>query len=664
MDSSSPEKSNEPVDENKSSRRPASNSWLLFAFLALFVVLMVHSVFSKVSEVDYRFFQDQLKEDNVAILEKHGLELHGTFKRRPDAPMRLDKKTGELEQPTDKDGNPKLLKKEFITKVPDSEQAQNEFEGLVAQSEVFEYKDRGERDNTFSLLLVMVVLPLLILFVVFMLFRRSRDQFFGGGFLSGFSKSPARRFEGSQQPITFAEVAGLESVKADLQEMVDFLKEPEKFERLGGRIPAGVLLMGPPGTGKTLLARAVAGEAGVPFFSVNGSEFIQMFVGVGASRVRDLFKTAKENAPAIVFVDEIDAVGRQRGAGLGGGHDEREQTLNQILSEMDGFAQHDTIIVLAATNRPDVLDPALLRPGRFDRHVTVDRPTLKGRLEIFKVHVREVLLDDDVDLKRMAAGTVGLTGADIRNVVNEAALWAARHDKSAVSMSDLEFARDKVLMGAKREEVLLEKEKEKTAFHEAGHALLTWITPGTDRVHKVTVIPRGRMLGATEILPEEDRLSVSESELHTRLVCLLGGRAAEELVFDEHTAGAAQDLEQATKIARRMVTQWGMSERLGPVNYKISDEDPFLGREMHQLREFSEHTMQVIDEEVAKILHAAADRAYQLLTDHRDKLDKLAQALVDHEELDFNEITEVIGPPVQTAHDEKELTRSEIAVGD
>ena len=411
-------------------------------------------------------------------------------------------------------------------------------------------------------------------------------------------------------------------------------------------MPKGVLLNGPPGTGKTLLARAVAGEASVPFYSVNGSEFIQMFVGVGASRVRDLFKTAKDNSPAIIFIDEIDAVGRQRGAGLGGGHDEREQTLNQILSEMDGFTQNDSVIVLASTNRPDVLDPALLRPGRFDRHITVDRPTLKGRLEIFKVHVRDVPLADDVDLSRMAAATVGLTGADIRNIVNEAALWAARQDKNRVTMSDFEYARDRVLMGAKREEVLSDKEKEKTAYHEAGHTLSAWKSPGAHCVHKVTIIPRGRTLGATHTVPSEDRLSVAEHELCDHLVVLLGGRAAERLVYQETTAGAENDLERATAMARRMVTHWGMSERLGPVSYKTSDEDPFLGREMHRQRAFSEHTMEVIDEEVSKILHRAAASAEKLLTNHREELEKLTRALLESEELSESEIRELIGPSV------------------
>jgi cell division protease FtsH len=406
------------------------------------------------------------------------------------------------------------------------------------------------------------------------------------------------------------------------------------------------LLNGPPGTGKTLLARAVAGEAGVPFYSVNGSEFIQMFVGVGASRVRDLFKTAIENAPAIIFIDEIDAVGRQRGAGLGGGHDEREQTLNQILSEMDGFTPSDSVIVVAATNRPDVLDPALLRPGRFDRHVTVGRPTQKGRCAIFKVHVREVPLADNVDLDVLASSTMGMTGADIRNVVNEAALWAARHDKKSVEMSDFDFARDKVLMGARREEVLSDDEKRKTAYHEAGHTLSAWVLPGAHRVHKVTIIPRGRSLGVTQSLPSEDRLNLSESDLRDQLVFALGGRAAERIIYDETSVGAENDLEQATNIARHMVTHWGMSERLGPVSYKVSESDPFLGREIHQQRQFSEHTMKIIDEEVAKFLHDASVNAVELLTEHRGKLEKITEALLEHEELDERQITALIGPSV------------------
>jgi cell division protease FtsH len=499
--------------------------------------------------------------------------------------------------------------------------------------------------------IIAIILPVVLFVFLWMSFRRTRDQIMGGGFLSGFSKSTARRYEPSTQSVTFADVAGLEGVKSDLQEMVDFLKDPKKFQRLGGRVPKGVLLMGPPGTGKTLLARAVAGEAGVPFFSVNGSEFIQMFVGVGASRVRDLFQTAKENGPAIMFIDEIDAVGRQRGAGLGGGHDEREQTLNQILSEMDGFSQTDLVIVLAATNRPDVLDPALLRPGRFDRHVTVDRPTQKGRLEIFKVHVRDVPLADDVDLERLARATIGLTGADIRNIVNEAALWAARQNKSHVDRSDFDYARDKVLMGAKREEVLSDKEKEKTAYHESGHTLMAWMLPGAHRVHKVTIIPRGRALGITQMTPNEDRFNMSETELRDHLTMLLGGREAEKMIYHETTVGAENDLERATGLARRMVTHWGMSERVGPVSYKMADDDPFLGRELHQHRQFSEHTMRLVDEEVAKLLHEASDRAHGLLMSNREKLESLKSRLLAREELTEVEITELIGPSV---HGEEE----------
>lgn len=500
-----------------------------------------------------------------------------------------------------------------------------------------------------------------ILLFLFYSFRRSQNQMLGGGgFLNSFSRSPAKRYEPTQKQITFADVAGLEGVKADLQEIVDFLKDPGKFQKLGGRVPKGVLLMGPPGTGKTLLARAIAGEANVPFFSVNGSEFIQMFVGVGASRVRDLFTTAKSQSPAIIFIDEIDAVGRQRGAGLGGGHDEREQTLNQILGEMDGFQKNESVIVVAATNRPDVLDPALLRPGRFDRHIPVSRPTMKGRLEIFKVHVRDVPLGPDVNLEVMAQATAGMTGADIQNLVNEAALWAARQNKSKVEMSDLYYAHDKVLMGAKREEVLNQREKERTAYHEAGHTLAAWSLKGAMPVHKVTIIPRGRALGVTQMVPEEDRMNLSENEIRDTLVVLLSGRAAEKIVYDEFTVGAENDLERATQMARRMVTHWGMSSRLGPVSYKMTDEDPFLGREIHQNRQFSEHTMEVIDEEVTKILQSASAAAIELLERRRVDLDKIADDLVKREELDRGDITELIG---RSVHDDETKRKSPIETG-
>jgi cell division protease FtsH len=509
-----------------------------------------------------------------------------------------------------------------------------------------------------SLVLVTLLLPMVFLAgLLYIMMRRARDQF-DGGILGSFVKSPARRHDKSKQRTTFDEVAGLENAKSELQEIVEFLKNPEKFQRLGGRIPKGVLLIGPPGSGKTLLARAVAGEAGVPFFSISGSEFIQMFVGVGASRVRDMFKTAKESSPCILFIDEIDAVGRVRGAGLGGGHDEREQTLNQILTEMDGFSPNESVIVLAATNRPDVLDPALLRPGRFDRHVTVDRPTRKGRLDILKVHTRNIPLDSDVDLDSIARGTVGMSGADLANLVNEAALLATRADKAKVDMCDFDAARDKVIMGAKREEIITEKDKRLTAYHEGGHALVAWLTPNADPVHKVTIIPRGRALGVTQFLPEEDRVGINESEAVADLSVWLGGRAAERLIFNDLSAGAAGDLKTATRLARMMVTQWGMSERVGPVFFRASEEHPFLGREMSETRDHSEHTAQIIDEEVARILREADERAYHLLEEHRDELERLAEALIEREVLTVSEIEELIG---KRAGGDREVSGDEVA---
>ncbi|MCA8986315.1 MAG: ATP-dependent zinc metalloprotease FtsH, partial [Planctomycetaceae bacterium] len=410
------------------------------------------------------------------------------------------------------------------------------------------------------------------------------------------------------------------------------------------QIPKGVLLMGSPGTGKTLLARATAGEADVKFYSINGSEFIQMFVGVGASRVRDLFRTAKENAPCIVFIDEIDAVGRMRGAGYGGGHDEREQTLNQILSEMDGFSPTDALIVIAATNRPDVLDKALTRPGRFDRHIVVDLPSKEGRLGILKVHSRKVPLGDDVDLAKVAASTIGYSGADLRNLVNEAALHATRTSKNKVMMEDFEAAADRVMMGIKREEVLTEKEKRMTAYHEAGHTLIAWYCDELDPVHKVTIIPRGRALGVTQLRPDEERHSVGERRLHQQLAMLLGGRAAEKMVFHEYTANASDDLKRATELARRMVSHWGMSETIGPAAFRHAEEDPFLGKEMHEMRTFSDTTAHLVDQEIQRVLFAASDRAFGLLQQHRQELDRVAEALVEKEIIDTDILQSILGP--------------------
>jgi cell division protease FtsH len=425
---------------------------------------------------------------------------------------------------------------------------------------------------------------------------------------------------------------------------VAYLKEPERFRKLGVKIPRGVLLMGPPGTGKTLLAKAVAGEADVPFYSISGSEFVEMFVGVGASRVRDMFANAKKESPAIIFVDEIDSVGRARGAGLGGGHDEREQTLNQILAEMDGFDAHEAVVVMAATNRPDVLDPALLRPGRFDRKITLELPQRQARLKILKVHTRKVPLSDDVDLESIAAGTVGFSGADLENLINEAALIAAREEKPAVERVDFEQARERILFGSEREDLNIEKEKRAIAYHESGHALVAWLLPDTDPLKKVTIIPRGRALGVTEQVPEEDRHNVVRSYLLDRIAVMLGGRAAEKVVFGQVSSGAEQDLKEVTKLARRMVCQWGMSDRLAPVAFRHGEEHVFLGREMTQAKDFSEHTARIIDEEISAIAREMEEKAVALLTDHRDRLDALAEALIERETLAAEEIEELLGP--------------------
>src|SRR5579884_1321274 len=486
--------------------------------------------------------------------------------------------------------------------------------------------------------LVYFGLPVLI-FLAFLLFflPRIRDPM-GGGFLSNYIKSPAKRYERSKMRVTFDDVADMQNAKQELQEVVDFLKHPDKFQRLGAQVPKGVLLVGPPGTGKTLLARAVAGEAGVPFYSISGSEFIQMFVGVGASRVRDMFKQAKENAPCLLFVDEIDAVGRMRGAGVGGGSDEREQTLNQILSEMDGFQPNETVIVIAATNRPDVLDSALLRPGRFDRHVTVDRPTAKGRFEILKVHVRNKPLADDVNLESIARSMIGMTGADLRNLANEAALLATRENKNKIDRSDFERAADRVLIGPKREEVLSPEEKRRTAYHEAGHALVAWLLPEAEKPMKVSIVPRGRAGGVTVIPPDEDRYHHGLDYFKARLVWLMGGRAIERLIYGQPYAGVEEDLRQATKMARYMVTHWGMSERLGPMSFRMGEEHIFLGKEIQEPRDFSETTAAIIDEEVQKLLREADERAYDLLKANRDKVERIVDALMQREELLREEI--------------------------
>lgn len=617
--------------------RPWPQSLWLVGLMAVLLGFVVVQAVTQVSEVDYRFFWRQVEEGNVSQALVRGQMLLGKFKEPPPPPQAPDATEASTE----------TLGEQFtVTLGPGG--LDPELRTLLIDKGV-DFAIEPEFNLDGVLALIWIGLLIVMAYWAFTFFRRARDQMVGGGMLGGVTKSPARLYDATDEGgKTFDDVAGLKGVKTDLQEIVEFLKFPEKFAKLGARVPKGVLLNGPPGTGKTLLAKAIAGEADVPFFSISGSEFIQLFVGVGASRVRDMFNTAKKASPAILFIDEIDAIGRQRGAGLGGGHDEREQTLNQILSEMDGFVPGETVIVIAATNRPDVLDPALLRPGRFDRHITVDRPTIQGREELFEVHTRGVPIADTVDFAKLARATVGMTGADIMNLVNEAALWATRQDKEFVETDDFEYARDKLLMGDAREDILTEKEKQVTAFHEAGHALLGWLAPSGNRVHKVTIIPRGRALGMVQHVPIEDRHNMSESEMHAYLAMGLAGRAAEELIFNELSAGAEQDLKQVTGMARKMVAHWGMSEKIGPVAFHSGHDDPFLGREIVQeVRPFSEHTAQLIDEEITRTLNEAAAFAERTLTEQRDKLEAIAMALLDREELDDEELTELIGPPVE-----------------
>jgi len=481
-----------------------------------------------------------------------------------------------------------------------------------------------------------------ILFIGLWFFLMRQMQIGGNKALS-FGKSRARLLTEERKKITFSDVAGIDEAKEEVVEIIEFLKDPRRFQKLGGRIPKGVLIVGPPGTGKTLLAKAIAGEAGVPFFSISGSDFVEMFVGVGASRVRDLFEQGKKHAPCIIFIDEIDAVGRLRGAGLGGGHDEREQTLNQLLVEMDGFDTTEGVILIAATNRPDVLDPALLRPGRFDRQIVVNRPDLRGRAEILKVHTKKVPIAPDVELEKIARGTPGFSGADLENLVNEAALWAARQNKKEVELADFETAKDKVLMGAERKSMILsDDEKRTTAYHEAGHALMAKLLPGADPVHKVTIIPRGRALGVTMQLPTDDRHNYSKEFLYNTLAILMGGRVAEELVLKHITTGAGNDLERATDLARKMVCEWGMSERLGPLTFGKKDEEIFLGREIATRRDFSEQVALEIDHEIKRLVTENYERAKRMLTEHIGTLRALAEALLEKEVLDALEIDKII----------------------
>ncbi|HEX7120133.1 MAG TPA: ATP-dependent zinc metalloprotease FtsH [Longimicrobiales bacterium] len=610
-------------DGNRMNKSPRSfarfsktaSFWVLLILIPVLIVQFLSPKRQDAVELTYSQFHDQLEVGNlqrVTIIDGKRVE-------------------GALRAPIPVDGH---RVQRFWTLLPfkDSDALLGEL-----QAKNVDIRSAEPRQNWWALVLSALPWVLIFGFWIFML----RQMQAGGSKAFQFGKSKARLLTGDTPKVTFADVAGADEAKEELKEVIDFLKDPQKFSRLGGRLPKGVLLIGPPGTGKTLLARAVAGEAGRPFFSMSGSDFVEMFVGVGASRVRDLFEQGKAHAPCIIFIDEIDAVGRHRGAGLGGGHDEREQTLNQLLVEMDGFESNDGVILLAATNRPDVLDPALLRPGRFDRQIVVDSPDVKGREGILKVHLRKIPLADDVEVGTLAKGTPGMSGADLANLVNEAALLAARRGRDRVTMLDLEAAKDKVMLGAERKSMVLsEAERRLTAYHEAGHAVVGLKTPGLDPVHKVTIVPRGRALGVTASLPQEDRHSYSRDYLLGQLAYLFGGRAAEERIFgpEKITTGAGNDIERATSLARRMVTSFGMSDAIGPMAVGDSEQEVFLGREIVQRREISEKTAELVDSEVKRLLSDSYDRALKTIEENRELLEALANALLERETLDREEI--------------------------
>lgn len=601
-------------------------------YLSWFVVLLIFTWFflspandGKLS-VPYSQFKSEVADDQVAWVEFQGDRISGEYHQSRAQPA-LDGKRTYLR---------------FITTAPPLQDP--ELIPLLEQHQV-EIRVVSTEANWLTKALI-GVLPWILIIGLFWYgtsrMRKGLGGIGGGDGIFDFGKSRAKRFRRSDSQLTFDDVAGLENAKRDMREIVGYLKDPERYRKLGAKIPKGILLMGPPGTGKTLMAKAVAGEANVPFFSISGSEFIEMFVGVGASRVRDMFASARKEAPSIIFIDEIDSVGRARGTGLGGGHDEREQTLNQILGEMDGFDPHEAVVVLAATNRPDVLDAALMRPGRFDRKITLDLPDKKARRAILDIHSADVPLSEDADLDRIAALTVGFSGADLENLVNEAALLCGRENRETVNMESLLNARDKVVLGGKRELIISDEEKTLVAYHEAGHALVASQLPTADPLDKVSIIPRGRALGVTEQIPEEEHYNLRKTYLHDRIGVMLGGRAAEQLVFGEVSSGAEDDLKQATRLARHMVTHWGMSEKIGPVAFRRGEEHIFLGREMTQQRDFSEHTAQIIDDEVGSLLKGVEQEITTLLQQHRDQLESLAQALLEKETLQADEIRSIL----------------------
>lgn len=642
-------------DGGKKGRRDPGKTILMWLAITVAVIFALRSVegygTQKEVKLTYSQFQDVLANPEIKIVEANivqkGLN-RAVFYGEVEDPSSL------LKVETLKKNVP--INKNFVVNLPfvDSEMLSSwEKAGL-------QYTFEQEKMNWGDIMISILPWALMILFWLFMIRQMQAGQ---KGVFS-FGKSRAKLHAMDRPQITFADAAGVEEAKGELQEIIDFLKDPKKFKRLGGKIPKGVLLLGPPGTGKTLLARCVAGEAGVPFLSMSGSDFVEMFVGVGASRVRDLFETAKRNSPCIIFIDEIDAVGRQRGAGLGGGHDEREQTLNQMLVEMDGFEVNSGVILIAATNRPDVLDPALLRPGRFDRQIVVDMPDVKGREGILKVHTKSIPLSPDVELNTIARGTPGFVGADLANLVNEAALMAARFGQDVVTMLDFEEAKDKVMMGAERKSMVLsDKEKTITAYHEAGHAVCNIYCEEADPLHKVTIIPRGRALGVTFSLPWEDKHSYTKQYILDRICIMLGGRMAEEMIFNHQTTGAASDIKQATSLIRKLICDYGMTEELGPISYGEKDEQIFLGREISRHRDYSDKTAEAIDSMMRKMIEEQLQRARDILNAHKDQLERLAQALLEHELLDREEIMKVInGDTLQTAKKSRTYIRQTSAV--
>ena len=595
--------------------------WVVIIVLVFLLWSLFNTAKGTSQQIPYSMFLDRVNQGFVEKVTIRGDEIRGETKATAPGGKHEFNATGP-------------------TTIPDDVYKRLEDKGVIVEFE-------PQRDAPFITALITWA-PFLFLIGLWIFFMRQMQA--GGNKALSFGKSKAKLLSGSAKKVTFKDVAGVDEAKVELHEIIEFLKEPQKFTKLGGKIPKGVLLMGPPGTGKTLLARAIAGEANVPFFSISGSDFVEMFVGVGASRVRDLFEQGKKNAPCIIFIDEIDAVGRHRGAGLGGGHDEREQTLNQLLVEMDGFESNEGVILIAGTNRPDVLDPALLRPGRFDRRVVVDLPDLKGREGILRVHTRNIPLAEDVALDVIARGTPGFSGADLANLVNESALNAARYDKKKVQMVDFEYAKDKVIMGVERKSMMMsDREKKNTAYHESGHTIVAAMLPAADPLHKVTIIPRGLALGLTQQLPTEDKYSYSKHYLEARLAVMMGGRIAEEIFLNEITTGAGNDIERATGVARKMVCEWGMSE-LGPVTYGKKEEAIFLGREFAQHQDFSEATAVEIDKEVRKILDKAYKAAHDLISANKNALDRIARKLLERETLDGAEVNQILLEETGTDH--------------